>query len=153
MTADEHDGERPPVADELRSHGVSVESVDARDPLTFTYLTAFPADEVHRREVGRACNALLDLAAADDWDPVRVEATAVRAPGDVLGTWHAEPEWFRALLDDAMTETEFSARVVDTISHANGEDETAEADDGASDDADAEDASDAEGGPDAGDDA
>ncbi|WP_058367696.1 hypothetical protein [Haloparvum sedimenti] len=122
MTADEHDGERPPVADELRSHGVSVESVDSRDPLTVTYLTAFPANEVHRREVGRACNALLDLAAGGAWAPTRVEATVVRSPGDVLGTWHAEPEWFRALLADEITETEFSVRVVETISNADDPD-------------------------------
>jgi len=100
---------------ELRAHGISVERVDAGDPLAVAYLTAFPGDSVHRREVGRACNALLDMARAGDWEPVRVEATVLRADEDVLGTWHAEAEWFEALLADEITETTFSTRVVETL--------------------------------------
>jgi hypothetical protein len=104
----------------LRSYGVSVESIDDGDPLQLTYMTAFPGREVHRREIGRALNALIDRAEAGAWEPVRVEATVVRSPGDPLGTWAAEPEWFEALLADEVTETAFSTRVLQTVTHADG---------------------------------
>ncbi|WP_281194504.1 hypothetical protein [Halorubrum sp. F4] len=105
----------------LRSYGVSVESIDAGDPLEVTYMTAFPGREVHRREIGRALNALIDRAEADAWEPVRVEATVIRAPGDPLGTWAAEPAWFEGLLADELTETEFSTRVLGTLTHVEGD--------------------------------
>ena len=105
----------------LRSYGVSVESIDDGDPLQITYMTAFPGREVHRREIGRALNALIDRAEAGAWEPVRVEATVVRSPGDPLGTWAAEPEWFEALLADEVTETAFSTRVLQTVTHADGD--------------------------------
>jgi hypothetical protein len=48
----------------------------------------------------------------------------VRSPGDVLGTWRAEAEWFEALASYEISETEFSTRVLDTVSHeAEGGDE------------------------------
>ncbi|GAA0521995.1 hypothetical protein SAMN04488066_10535 [Halorubrum aquaticum] len=106
----------------LRSYGISVESIDVGDPLEVTYMTAFPGREVHRREIGRALNALIDRAEADAWDPVRVEATVVRSPGDPLGTWAAEPVWFERLLADDLTETEFSTRVLQTLSHVDADD-------------------------------
>jgi hypothetical protein len=101
----------------LRSYGISVEAIDGGDPLELTYMTAFPGREVHHPEIGRALNALIDRADADEWDPVRVEATVVRSPGDVLGTWHAEAEWFEALASYEISETEFSTRVLETLSH------------------------------------
>lgn len=100
----------------LRADGISVESVDDGDPLAVTYMTAFPGGDVHHREAGRACVALIEAARDGVWEPVRVEATVVRSPGDVLGTWHADPEWFEALLAGELTETEFSTRVVQTVS-------------------------------------
>ena len=122
MTGDERTTEVEPT---LRSYGISVESVEEDDPLDLTYMTAFPGREVHRGEIGRALNALIDRAEADAWDPVRVEATVVRSPGDVLGTWHAEATWFEALIAYEISETEFSTRVLETLTHA---DESAEAD-------------------------
>jgi len=127
MTGDEQTAEVEPA---LRSYGISVEEIDGGDPLDLTYMTAFPGREVHHAEIGRALNALIDRAEADEWEPVRVEATVVRAPGDVLGTWRAEPEWFEALAAYEISETEFSTRVLETLSHA---DEAAEADGGDSD--------------------
>ncbi len=118
MTADETATDVEPT---LRSYGISVESIDGGEPLQLTYMTAFPGGEVHRREVGRALNALIDRAEADAWDPVRVEATVVRAPGDVLGEWAAEPEWFEGLIDGELSEVEFSARVLETLTHVDGE--------------------------------
>jgi len=114
MTSDERTADVEPA---LRSYGVSVESIDLGDPLELTYMTAFPGREIHRGEIGRALNALIDRAEADEWDPVRVEGTVVRSPGDVLGTWHAEAEWFEALSSYEISETEFSTRVLDTVSH------------------------------------
>jgi hypothetical protein len=107
------------LAAELRSYGISVEdlSVD-EDALRVTYMTAFPGDTVHHPEIGRACNALIDLQEADRWEPTRVEATVERAPGDVLGRWHVEPEWFERLASYELSETEFSTRVLETIDHA-----------------------------------
>ena len=104
----------------LRSYGISVESIETGNPLDVTYMTAFPGREVHRREIGRALNALIDRAEAGAWDPVRVEATVVRAPGDPLGTWAAESDWFEALLADELTETAFSTRVLETLTHGDG---------------------------------
>jgi len=101
----------------LRTYGISVEVVDTGDPLEVTYMTAFPGREVHHGEIGRALNALIDRAEADEWEPVRVEATVVRSPGDPLGTWAAEPEWFEALIDYEISETEFSTRVLETLTH------------------------------------
>lgn len=101
---------------ELRASGISVESLDPSDPVELTYMTAFPGERVEHGEIGRACNALLDAARAGEWEPTRVEATVVRAPGDVQGTWHAEGEWFAALLADELSETAFSTRVLDTLS-------------------------------------
>ena len=115
MTGDERTADLEP---ELRSYGVSVESIDGDDPLELTYMTAFPGREVHRGEIGRALNALIDRADAGEWDPVRVEATVVRAPGDPLGAWRAEPEWFEALAASEISETEFSTRVLETLSRA-----------------------------------
>ena len=114
MTGDEGTTDLEP---ELRSYGVSVEAIDGGDPLELTYMTAFPGREVHRGEIGRALNALIDQAEADEWDPVRVEGTVVRSPGDVLGTWRAEAEWFEALIGYEISETEFSSRVLETLSH------------------------------------
>jgi hypothetical protein len=114
----------PQIEPTLRSYGISVESVDAGDPLELTYMTAFPGREVHRREIGRALNALIDRAEAGAWDPVRVESTVVRTPGDPLGSWAAKPDWFDALLAYEISETEFSARVLETVCHVEGGDNT-----------------------------
>lgn len=102
MTGDERTTEVEPT---LRSYGISVEAVEGHDPLELTYMTAFPGREVHRGEIGRALNALIDRAKADAWDPVRVEGTVVRSPGDVLGTWHAEAAWFEELIAYEISET------------------------------------------------
>ncbi len=118
MTVDESAAGVEPT---LRSYGISVESIDDGEPLELTYMTAFPGREVHRREVGRALNALIDRAEVGTWEPVRVEATVVRSPGDTLGTWAAEGEWFEALIDDELTETEFSTRVLRTLEHVERE--------------------------------
>lgn len=106
------------VESALRSYGVNVERIDGGDPLDLTYMTAFPGREVHHAEIGRALNALIDRTEADAWDPVTVDATVIRSPGDILGTWRAEATWFDALSTYEISETEFSTRVLETLTHA-----------------------------------
>ena len=100
---------------ELRSNGISVESVSEGETVELTYLTAFPGAEVSHREVGRACNVFIDQADDGDWKPRPVEATVVRADDDVQGTWRVDPEWVTGLLEYRLSETEFSTRVVNTV--------------------------------------
>lgn len=105
------------VEETLRGHGIDVESLDGNDPLELTYTTAFPGQRIHEKEAGRACNAFIELVERDAWEPTGVEATVLRAPGDVLGTWAADGAWFAAVADGELSETEFSARVLDTMIH------------------------------------
>jgi hypothetical protein len=115
------------VEAELRTNGISVETLARDDPVELTYLTAFPGERVHHMEMGRALNTFISLAEDDRWEPTRVEATVVRFDDDVQGTWHAEPEWFEALLTYRISETEFSTRVLDTLSETvDDEDDGAE---------------------------
>lgn len=100
---------------ELRSKGISVEDVETGDTVHLTYMTAFPGERVNHQEMGRALNVFVELAEEDRWKPKRVEATVVRTDDDVQGRWHADPEWFEALLSYEMTETEFSTRVLETL--------------------------------------
>lgn len=100
---------------DLRSNGISVESVSTGEVVELSYLTAFPGRHVHHQEMGRALNTFIDLLEADRWEPRRVEATVLRSEGDVLGTWHAEADWFEDLLAYRITETAFSSRVLDTL--------------------------------------
>lgn len=111
---------------ELRSYGISVEhlSVDG-DEIDLEYMTAFPADRVHDGEIGRACNTLIDMIEANECEPMCVDATVVRSPEDVLGSWHAEAEWFEQLTNYAISETEFSTRVLETVRHEDDGGDTA----------------------------
>jgi hypothetical protein len=102
---------------ELRSNGISVETIDRGETLDIEYLTAFPGTEVNHQEMGRACNTFIDLADADEWSPRRVEATVLRSDDDVLGTWHIEPEWIEGLNEYRLSEEDFSERVLDTLDH------------------------------------
>lgn len=106
---------------ELRSNGISVESCDANGTVELTYMTAFPGDELDRGEVGRVCQTFIDLFDDGRWDPVRVNATVVRTPGDVMASWHAEPEWFERVASGDLSEVAFSTRVVETIAYADAD--------------------------------
>jgi len=103
------------LEDELRNYGISVEWVDHdADGLAFAYITAFPGAQINHGEMGRACNALIDLAAAS-WTPKPVEATVLRSEDDVMGTWGIEPEWIEKLQRYELSEPAFSERVLDTV--------------------------------------
>lgn len=101
---------------ELRSNGISVESLSKGETVELTYLTAFPGDQVNHQEMGRACNVFIDRADEGDWEPKPVEATVLRADDDVEGTWRIDPEWITGLLEYRLSETEFSTRVLNTLS-------------------------------------
>jgi hypothetical protein len=102
---------------ELRSNGISVESIDpSGETVGLVYLTAFPDVSVNHQEMGRALRTFIDAAEHDEWEPKRVEATVIRHEDDVQGTWHAEAEWFRQYLDYDISGEEFSARVIETLS-------------------------------------
>lgn len=99
----------------LVSHGVYVTGVEADDEgLRVAYESAAPGDGVVHREVGRVCNVLLD-ARADGWEPVDVRGRVLDLDGDERGTWRADADWLDAVADDAISEVEFSARVLDTV--------------------------------------
>jgi len=102
---------------DLRSNGIDVESIDPDgDTVDLVYLTAFPDVSVNHQEMGRALRTFVDAAEHGDWEPTRVEATVLRHPEDVQGSWHAEAEWFRGYLEYDISGEEFSARVIDTLS-------------------------------------
>jgi hypothetical protein len=105
------------IEGELRSNAVDVESIEWTDDIVeLTYLTAFPGVSVNHQEMGRALRTFVDAAEHGEWDPMRVEATVLRHQEDVLGTWHADAEWFRQYLDYDISGEEFSERVIGTLS-------------------------------------
>lgn len=103
------------LEEELRANGIDVESLAEDGVVTVTYTTAFPGERVHRREMGRACRTFLALARGGEWEPIRVEATVERSPGDVQGRWYVEPAWIRGWVDYRLSDEEFTARVVGAL--------------------------------------
>ncbi|MGQ4555200.1 hypothetical protein [Halobellus sp. GM3] len=102
---------------ELRSNGISVESIDlGGETVELVYLTAFPDVHVNHQEMGRALRTFVDAADHGEWEPTRVEATVLRHPDDVQGTWHAEAEWFRQYQNYDLDGEAFSALVIETLS-------------------------------------
>lgn len=99
---------------ELRSNAISVEEVDIGDRIDLTYTTAFPGDSVNHGEIGRALSTLIELF-ENDLKRRRVEGTVLRSDSDVQAEWHAEAEWFEELADYRISETDFSAKVLDTL--------------------------------------
>jgi len=109
------------IESELRGNTIDVERVAVDDAVELTYTTAFPAAEANHGEVGRALSAFVDLIEAGELQPIRVEATVERFPGDVQATWHAAADWFEGLAAYRLSETEFSRRVLDTLAYPDGE--------------------------------
>lgn len=104
------------VEGELRSNGISVESLDeGGETVELTYLTAFPGEDVNHMEVGRALRTFVGRVEAGEWEPKRVDATVLRADDDVQGTWHAEAEWFRKYDRYELSDEDFSELVLDTL--------------------------------------
>ncbi|UIP00967.1 hypothetical protein Hbl1158_06315 [Halobaculum sp. CBA1158] len=111
MTTDEST-----LARELRHDGIDVEEVRVADGrVAVVYTTTLPGSEPDHGELGRVCTTFIDLVEAGDLDPVRVEATAMRHPGDVQATWRIEADWLDDIVNYRITEEEFSARVLDSV--------------------------------------
>jgi hypothetical protein len=103
------------LEEELRNFGIDVHDIEAVEPVELSYITAYPGDEVNHMEMGKVLNAFIDLEEANDWDASRVEATVLRFEDEVMNTWYAKGEWFEALRDYRISETEFSTRVLETL--------------------------------------
>ncbi|MUV56903.1 hypothetical protein SAMN04487947_2636 [Halogeometricum rufum] len=104
------------VEGDLRSNGISVESLHVgEESVTLEYLTAFPDVHVNHAEIGRVLTTFIDRAEADEWDPVRIDATVRRHEDDVQGTWHAEAEWFERYLGYELSDEDFSELVLSTL--------------------------------------
>ncbi|KTG09281.1 hypothetical protein AUR64_15970 [Haloprofundus marisrubri] len=107
------------IEEELRGNGISVESVDVdggtEGRVDLTYMTAFPAAHVNRREVGQALTAFIDLAQRGEWEPAPVYATSIRIDDDVQGRWRADADWFDGYLSYNLSDEDFSELVLDTL--------------------------------------
>jgi len=107
------------IESRLTSHGVYVTEVEERvDENTYavTYESINAAEgTVPHMEVGRVINVFRDLH-ADDWAGADIEATVLDLDGEVRGYWYVDAEWFDDLHNGDLTETEFSQRVLETLS-------------------------------------
>lgn len=100
----------------LMSHGIYVTEFEAtEDGYALEYESLY-ADEgvIPHREVGRVINVVLDLH-DDDWTGVDIEAVVTDLDGDPQGSWHVERAWLEALNAGELSETDFSARVIETL--------------------------------------
>lgn len=101
----------------LMSKGIYVTDVDeegTRYELTYESAAVDESGSVPHREVGRVINLFRDLH-PDDWQGADIEATVTDFDGTELGRWHVEQEWLAALEAGDLTETEFSAKVIETV--------------------------------------
>lgn len=103
------------LEEELRNFGVDIHDIESVEPVELSYITGYPGDEVNHMEMGKVLNAFLDLEEEGKWDPKRVEATVLRFEDEVMNTWYAKAEWFEGLREYQISETEFSARVLETL--------------------------------------
>ena len=103
------------IENRLVSHGLYVTELDPGDRLDVTYETVHAGGTgVPDRDIGRLINVLRAFR-EEGWEPTDVHAVVTDLDGTRLGTWHADAEWFRELGRDAITETEFSQRVLETV--------------------------------------
>ncbi|NLV05502.1 hypothetical protein GOC83_05045 [Haloarcula rubripromontorii] len=105
------------VESRLTSHGVYVtDFADEGDTYRLTYesISADEAAVIPHREIGRVINVFRDLH-ADDWSGVDIEATVTDLEDTELGEWSVDSEWIDDLENDDLSETDFSQRVLETI--------------------------------------
>ncbi|AGB39326.1 hypothetical protein [Natronococcus occultus] len=102
------------VTDVSWPDGGSDEPVDGA-AIDLEYETVAEASFVTTDEVSAVVRMLLAVAEERGWTPGRLEATSLSTDGDRRGHWHVEGEWF-AGLGVELTETEFSQRVLATVS-------------------------------------
>ena len=100
----------------LMSHGVYVTAFEATaDGYELEYESLY-ADEgvIPHREVGRVINVFLDLH-PDDWSGADIEAVVTDLEGEPQGSWRVERDWLAAMTAGELSETDFSAKVIDTL--------------------------------------
>ncbi|MFC7019857.1 MULTISPECIES: hypothetical protein [Haloarcula] len=107
------------VESRLTSHGVYVQTFTERTgdetyEVAYESIAAQPGSVPHR-EIGRVINVLRDLH-ADDWTGHDVEATVLDLDGEVRGYWYVDAEWFDRLHNGDLSETDFSEKVLETLS-------------------------------------
>lgn len=100
----------------LLSHGIYVTAFEATDGGYELEYESLYADEgvIPHREVGRVINVFLDLH-PDDWSGADIEAVVTDLEGDPQGDWRVEADWFAAMRDGELSETDFSAKVISTL--------------------------------------
>ena len=67
------------------------------------------------REIGQVINVFRDLH-DDDWTGANIEATITDLDETVRAYWYVDAEWFDELHNGDLSQTEFSQRVLDTVS-------------------------------------
>jgi len=107
------------VESRLTSHGVYVTEFEERDDdgvyaVTYESIAAEPGSVPHG-EIGRVINVFRDLH-VDDWAGRDIEATVLDLDGEVRGYWYVDAAWFDDLHNGDLTQTEFSQKVLETLS-------------------------------------
>ncbi|QIO21919.1 hypothetical protein [Haloarcula sp. JP-L23] len=119
MHKDEFDDFEFQVESRLTSHGVYVQTFEEREDentyaVTYESIAAEQGSVPHS-EIGRVINVLRDLH-ADDWSGADVEATVHDLEGEVRGYWYVDAEWFDGLHNGDLSQTDFSEKVLETLS-------------------------------------
>lgn len=101
----------------LMGHGVYVTGFEATEGGYAIEYESLYADEgvISHREVGRVINVLLDLH-GDDWSGADIDAVVTDLEGELAGSWSVDREWLAALNAGELSQTDFSACVIETIS-------------------------------------
>lgn len=119
MSKDEFDDFEFQVESRLTSHGVYVQTFEEHEDentysVTYESIAAEQGSVPHS-EIGRVINVLRDLH-ADDWSGTDIEATVHDLEGEVRGYWYVDAEWFDGLHNGDLSQTDFSEKVLDTLS-------------------------------------
>lgn len=98
---------------QLMSHGVYLTELE-RDggTVALEYESVHANGGVPHMEIGRVVNVFLDLLGEGT---VGIEATVFDLDGAEQGSWRVRGDWLDELRAGALSETDFSAKVLDTI--------------------------------------
>ena len=100
----------------LMSHGIYVTEFESTaDGYRLEYESLY-ADEgvIPHREVGRVINVFRDLH-GDDWTGADIDAVVTDLEGEPQGSWRVERDWLAAMNAGELSETDFSAKVIETL--------------------------------------
>ncbi|MFW5938051.1 MAG: hypothetical protein ACOCSN_03830 [Halanaeroarchaeum sp.] len=99
----------------LTNHGCYLQSIAVEGGsyrLTYQSAAADQHGEIPHQQVGDVVNDFRNLFDERDWPVKDVVATVTDLADDRLGTWRVEADWFEALESGAMSEVEFSRRLL-----------------------------------------